>query len=295
MSFGDAISTCFRKYVEFKGRAGRSEYWYWVLFTILAGFAAGFLDAVVRSGNGSSTDSNTGPLAALVSLVTFLPSIAVTVRRLHDTGRSGWWYLWFFLAFIVLTVMLVFGLGAGDDGIGIAVLAGVMMFALFVGAIALMATVGEPHANRFGPPVVAAAPDTYTGAPGADGDRRFSRGPRSLGPTGGASTSPGTHWVLSGFDSNGNVVRLTPDFSTGRTSFVIGRNSADCDLVISDDGVSRRHAELSMTSAGFTIRDLGSANGTTLDGRPVPSTHAVPMPSTGTLRVGPVDLGIFGS
>jgi uncharacterized membrane protein YhaH (DUF805 family) len=291
MGFGEAISTCFRKYVDFKGRASRSEYWYWFLFTVLLAFVAGFFDAAAKMGESSSDDSGIDPLSTLVSFATFLPTIAVTVRRLHDTGRSGLWYLGFIVALILSLGVLAVGVSMDNEGGAIAAIAGFAMLGLFVWAIVILASAGERGANRFGPPVTATDTPSPTGALDLNDVRNAARVAHPVGMRSGT----GSRWVLSGFDSSGNVVRLEFYFSANRDSFVIGRNSTDCDLVISDDGVSRRHAELSMTSAGLTIRDLGSANGTTLDGRPVPSTHAVPMPSTGTLRVGPVDLGIFGS
>ena len=78
MSFLDAIKSGFRNYANFKGRAGRSEYWWWVLFTVLVEAAAsGFGDA----------------LGCLVTIALLLPSIAVGVRRMHDTNHRGWWIL----------------------------------------------------------------------------------------------------------------------------------------------------------------------------------------------------------
>jgi len=78
MTFTESIQTCFKKYAEFNGRATRSEFWWWVLFTFL--FSA-FLQLLSQK------------LGSIFSLAVFLPSIAVTSRRLHDIGRSGWWQL----------------------------------------------------------------------------------------------------------------------------------------------------------------------------------------------------------
>ena len=83
MSFGDAIRTCFTKYATFTGRARRSEFWYFVLFGALLGIVTNIVDR----GIGSMV---TGSLVALALLV---PRLAVGTRRLHDTGRSGWWQL----------------------------------------------------------------------------------------------------------------------------------------------------------------------------------------------------------
>lgn len=75
MTFGDSISTCFSRYADFTGRAAKSELWWWVLFCFLGSAACGAVSA---------------KLSGLFSVATFLPSIAVTARRLHDTNRSGW-------------------------------------------------------------------------------------------------------------------------------------------------------------------------------------------------------------
>jgi uncharacterized membrane protein YhaH (DUF805 family) len=83
MSFADAISTCLSKYATFTGRARRSEYWYFALGSVLVSVIASVLDAVL--------DVNV--IALLASLALLLPSLAVTVRRLHDTSRSAWWLL----------------------------------------------------------------------------------------------------------------------------------------------------------------------------------------------------------
>jgi uncharacterized membrane protein YhaH (DUF805 family) len=101
MGFGEAIRTCFSKYVTFSGRARRPEYWYWVLFGVLVGIAAGILDFAVFSGSK-------GVFGPLSSLALLLPGIAVTVRRLHDIDRSGWWMLILLLPFIGAVVVFVF-------------------------------------------------------------------------------------------------------------------------------------------------------------------------------------------
>lgn len=78
MEFKEAIVTCFTKYADFKGRAGRSEYWWFWLFYFLV-FCA-----------GSVIDES---LATLIQIVFLLPMLAVGVRRMHDTGNSGWFLL----------------------------------------------------------------------------------------------------------------------------------------------------------------------------------------------------------
>ena len=84
VGFGGAIATCFRKYVVFRGRARRPEFWYWLLFQVLLTILALALDA-------ATFDRTWGPFHLTVDLGLFLPSLAVLVRRLHDTNTSGWW------------------------------------------------------------------------------------------------------------------------------------------------------------------------------------------------------------
>ena len=95
-----------KKYADFQGRARRAEYWMFVLFQLLAVAILG----LILSGGKTDSATATG-LMALVTLGLLLPSIAVTVRRLHDTNRTGWWILISFLPLIgglwllVLTVL----------------------------------------------------------------------------------------------------------------------------------------------------------------------------------------------
>jgi len=82
MSFGEAIKSVFSKYAVFSGRARRSEYWYFYLFTFLVSLVLGCIPFL-------------GLLSFLWSLAIIIPSIAVSVRRFHDIGKSGWNYLFF--------------------------------------------------------------------------------------------------------------------------------------------------------------------------------------------------------
>jgi uncharacterized membrane protein YhaH (DUF805 family) len=98
MSFGEAIRDGFSKYATFSGRSSRSAYWWWILFYVLVVIGASILDAA----------ANTGVIAVLVWLGFFLPNLAVLVRRLHDTDRSGWWVLIGLIPLIGAIVLIVF-------------------------------------------------------------------------------------------------------------------------------------------------------------------------------------------
>ncbi len=133
MTFSQSIRTCFRKYVDFTGRAARSEYWWFTLFMILGNLAATMVDIAMFD----VPPEQYGPLNGIFSLATFLPGLAVSVRRLHDVNRSGWWLLIMFIPLIGWLVLLFWEVSAGTPG-----------------------------ANRFGPDPLRRGP--------ADDDRRYS-------------------------------------------------------------------------------------------------------------------------
>lgn len=90
-----------RNYVNFSGRARRKEYWYFSLIHFVALVVASMIDAILF-------DSETGLLYIVVALGLFLPSVAVAIRRLHDTSRSGWWLLISLIPLIGTIILLVF-------------------------------------------------------------------------------------------------------------------------------------------------------------------------------------------
>ena len=93
-----------KNYINFQGRARRKAYWMFVLFNIIAAVLAGALDGVLGLGG----ESGYGPISGLYSLAVFLPGLALAVRRLHDTGRTGWWMLIGLIPVIGWIVLLVF-------------------------------------------------------------------------------------------------------------------------------------------------------------------------------------------
>ncbi len=94
-----------KKYAVFSGRARRSEYWYFVLFSAIVSLLLAILDGVVGS---FSSGAGMGVLGGLYSLGVLIPSLAVTVRRLHDRSRSGWWLLIGLIPLIGSIVILIF-------------------------------------------------------------------------------------------------------------------------------------------------------------------------------------------
>lgn len=100
MTFTDSIRICFTKYADFNGRATRSEFWWWILFNLLAGAALGIFS---------------DKLSGLFSIAALLPSAAVAARRLHDTDRSGWWQLLGFVPLIGWIILLVWYAQEGKE------------------------------------------------------------------------------------------------------------------------------------------------------------------------------------
>ena len=114
MGFQEAVRSVLRQYAVFVGRASRSEYWWFVLFNVLTTAVAAVLDLMLFGGEGSFLGGS--PLETLWSLILLLPNLAVTVRRLHDTGRVGWWLLIGLVPVIGWIVLLFWMVQRGDAG-----------------------------------------------------------------------------------------------------------------------------------------------------------------------------------
>lgn len=100
-----------KKYAVFSGRARRKEYWYFALFNAIFAIVLGLVDSVTGLFD---FETGLGLLSGLYSLAVLIPSLSVAVRRLHDTGRSGWWLLIALIPFIGALVLLVFMLFDSD-------------------------------------------------------------------------------------------------------------------------------------------------------------------------------------
>ncbi len=101
MTFGQSISTCLSKYVDFNGRASRPEFWWFYLFTVLMSWGAMLID-------------DTEIVSVIINLALLLPSLAAGARRLHDTNRSGWWQL-LMLTIIGIIPVVIWLASKGDD------------------------------------------------------------------------------------------------------------------------------------------------------------------------------------
>ena len=110
MGFQEAIKAFFSNYVKFDGRSSRSEYWWPALAMTLVNYVVILpFQLLVSEGLG-------GVLSLLFSLAIILPSIAVAIRRLHDTNKSGWWYLLVFIPILGWIALIVFFASKGTEG-----------------------------------------------------------------------------------------------------------------------------------------------------------------------------------
>ncbi len=105
-----------RNYAGFSGRARRKEYWMFALFNMIIIFGLNFLAGIVMGASEDGGMMATSFLGGLYGLAVFLPSLAVIVRRLHDTGKSGWYYLWIFVPLIGLILVFIALVKDSDPG-----------------------------------------------------------------------------------------------------------------------------------------------------------------------------------
>ncbi len=101
VSFGDAISRAFNKYCCFTGRASRSEFWWWILFTFILSGVVNFVTSLFAQQETVFT------VSMILSLILFLPNLGLWFRRLHDIGKSGWWWLLALIPIIGIIVLIV--------------------------------------------------------------------------------------------------------------------------------------------------------------------------------------------
>jgi uncharacterized membrane protein YhaH (DUF805 family) len=109
-----------RQYADFGGRARRTEFWMFVLVNLVISIVLGIVDTATGTANayamGGMASYSPGILGSIYALAVLIPSIAVTVRRLHDTDRSGWWFLIQLIPLVGSIVLLVFVCLEGTRG-----------------------------------------------------------------------------------------------------------------------------------------------------------------------------------
>ena len=141
-----------QKYADFSGRAPRAEYWWFFLATIIAYILATIIDSIL--GLNHMVMGVYGPIAVLLWLAVLVPSLAVGVRRLHDTDRSGWWLLApiipYALGFVLGGGAMMAG-GGNMAGFGIAAVFLLIGFVAAIVPLVFYCLAGTPGDNRYGP------------------------------------------------------------------------------------------------------------------------------------------------
>lgn len=121
MNFQQAVTAYFQNYANFNGRARRSAYWWVALFNVIVGIVAGMLDRILGLAYTMSTAAGPmslgyGPIYTIVLLALLVPSLALSVRRLHDRDKSGWWLLIGLIPIVGAIILLVWFCLKGTAG-----------------------------------------------------------------------------------------------------------------------------------------------------------------------------------
>ena len=199
--FPEAFLRFWKKYVAFKGRASRSEFWWWTLASVGI--------SVLLSLLSEATDGKLGFLSSIWTLAILIPGLALAVRRLHDTDKPGWWVAIFYGAMALGMIIMVAGGGAalygafgslGDSsygamatgGLGAMVIGGLITLAGSIVYIVFMAMPSKPEGARFDDDAVAAPmPQGAYGAPyGAPATPDFNQAAPNFAAPGTAPSAP---------------------------------------------------------------------------------------------------------
>ncbi len=113
MNLVDAIKSGFVRCFDFSGRSIRSEFWYWTLFITVASIILSIIDAYIAGV--SWADHGTGVFEGIFGLLTVIPGLSITIRRLHDVNRTGWWVFLFF-TIIGIILLIYWACIKGTDG-----------------------------------------------------------------------------------------------------------------------------------------------------------------------------------
>lgn len=155
MTFTDSIKTCINKYATFSGRAPRSEFWWFALFNAIVSICAqaAFFGIGLGLGGVKGAALATNICSVLVLLLFFVPSLAVAVRRLHDTGHSGWWVMLVYGPTLLLVVLMVLVMLTRNETLAFLLLVNYVL--LLIGSLWLLVLflLDSDEENKYGLPV----------------------------------------------------------------------------------------------------------------------------------------------
>ena len=144
MNFIQSIKTCLGKYADFKGRASRSEFWWFQLFLIILEVGLTTLDHLILE---FTWDNSITPLATGLDIVTVIPLAAVTARRLHDIGRSGWWQAPIFVSYLYYLDVFIPNFAQSTVIYGIDIATGIYSLGLLI----MLIKDSQSITNQYGP------------------------------------------------------------------------------------------------------------------------------------------------
>jgi uncharacterized membrane protein YhaH (DUF805 family) len=150
------------KYADFSGRAPRAEYWWYALALVIVGIVLSIFESI--SGLRGMVFGVYGPLTVLLWLGTIVPGIAVSVRRLHDTNRSGWWLLLMVPYLLVMILAAMALAGGGIAALGAAGLLGIVGLICAIVLLVFMVLPSTAGENRYGSNPYGAAGDAAIAA-----------------------------------------------------------------------------------------------------------------------------------
>ncbi len=243
-----------KKYAVFSGRARRKEYWFFVLFNAIAGILLMVVDVMVGTYD---PETQSGVISSLYSLAVFIPSIAVTVRRLHDTDRSGWWVMLPIGVLIGGGILLAVTLSGNQNAEQLSPAASVVMglFGLtvlgsFIALFVFMVLDGTTGSNRFGEdPKIHEILGSHRQKPPVQSSEKTV-----------AHSNPATV-TLTGEGAGVDPIQLHPN-----QKIIVGR-SGSADIKIDNQHVSNQHISITLSDGGtVSVIDLGSSNGTYIQG-----------------------------
>ena len=116
ISFTGAVRVGWKRYFDFGTRSSRAEYWWWVMFVVLADSLLGVIDALTGTYDAQTQN---GLFSGLFGLFVLIPSFSLGARRLHDINRSGWWQLMWLGAFLIIPAIILiwWATRPGNEGI----------------------------------------------------------------------------------------------------------------------------------------------------------------------------------